>query len=741
MTESQRMEEGRRMFQIFAARMFEQRVLTAYREKVARERQRKLIEELEEEDRLDTQKEAKKAKEAARKKEKKKMQKQAKDEERAKKEAEKAAQEAAVRAAEEKKMEEQRQRKEEQRKKREAERKAADEERRRKEAEKQRKAQEERERQQEAERKQREAKEKEKKKREEARKREREEKMVREQEARERKAKEDAARKATEEHVKREREAAANADKEAKERARQEEQARLQAKRTPIAIPSGIYPSQTTAMQSPQLQAVAPVVSVKPQTPAAPRQQSHQGSSSHGSSPQSQQATTTDNVPPFGSSFSSAVQPNAPTTVNMGGKQHSQFPPLHHPQPSAPLSPLNHHPRSIQTGYGYGSFSGPTGNGPASAGLARTPGMMAQMQPMNGPLTGGSYRQYGPPNGMILPPSMNGSRPWPHSSQQKLPTPPGTLPSVTDATPKLPAAANPHSRQLSTSHDRERDTASQPVPISRPTVDAQSVQSTPDKKDYREISDQDVEQLTTRLGSKALLDDSDAPLSATSTEPVSAPGAPGSGRAAFPNFPDNKSEAFQSASWAAFSPTNSFIAPSNWPAPGLPPKGGPGWPKPHPSGANAFGAVGVGAHAPYSPHASRPVAIRLMVVEACKKLSATPGTSSGGFHPAGFLLQQVEQMKPAHEPAISLDEMLEICDTEGNTQNGGGNFVIRNDGYHQGQSIKFEPLAASENSGVKPVGDIGSPVAGHANIAHLGSLAPFGGNIGQSVGGGPHKNH
>lgn len=29
------MEEGRRMFQIFAARMFEQRVLTAYREKVS----------------------------------------------------------------------------------------------------------------------------------------------------------------------------------------------------------------------------------------------------------------------------------------------------------------------------------------------------------------------------------------------------------------------------------------------------------------------------------------------------------------------------------------------------------------------------------------------------------------------------------------------------------------------------------------------------------------------------------
>jgi TATA-binding protein-associated factor Taf7 len=33
-TGEQRMEEGRRMFQIFAAKMFEQRVLNAYREKV-----------------------------------------------------------------------------------------------------------------------------------------------------------------------------------------------------------------------------------------------------------------------------------------------------------------------------------------------------------------------------------------------------------------------------------------------------------------------------------------------------------------------------------------------------------------------------------------------------------------------------------------------------------------------------------------------------------------------------------
>ncbi|KAI7862174.1 hypothetical protein BDF14DRAFT_135114 [Spinellus fusiger] len=72
-TEEQRMEEGRRMFQIFAARMFEQRVLAAYREKVARERQQRLIQELEDEEKQKEEREAKKQKEKERKKEQKRL--------------------------------------------------------------------------------------------------------------------------------------------------------------------------------------------------------------------------------------------------------------------------------------------------------------------------------------------------------------------------------------------------------------------------------------------------------------------------------------------------------------------------------------------------------------------------------------------------------------------------------------------------------------------------------------------
>ena len=59
MAEKQKMEEGKQMFSIFAARMFEQRVLQAYRERVA-QRQIQLLRELEDEDQRTKEREAKK---------------------------------------------------------------------------------------------------------------------------------------------------------------------------------------------------------------------------------------------------------------------------------------------------------------------------------------------------------------------------------------------------------------------------------------------------------------------------------------------------------------------------------------------------------------------------------------------------------------------------------------------------------------------------------------------------------
>jgi chemotaxis protein histidine kinase CheA len=720
MTEEQRMEEGRRMFQIFAARMFEQRVLTAYREKVARERQRKLIEELEEETRLDTQREAKKAKEAAKKKEKKKLQKQAKDEEKAKKEAEKAAQEAAARAVEERKLEEQRQRKEEQRKKRELEKKAAEEERLRKEAEKQRKVQEERERQQDLERKQREAKDREKRKREEARKKEREEKDAKEREARGRKAKEDKERMALEMQARREKEAAAIAEKETRDRARHEEQVRQIAKRPSIAIPPGLHAAHPSAVHSPQIQVATPIMPAKAPTPARPRQASQQGPQSHGSSPRSQQAAMTETTLSSTTSSISIAIPNSSTSANAPGKQQGQGPPLHHPQPSAPLSPLSGQTRSSQPPPGYNGMPGPSANGTAPAGLGMLPGTMPQMGMYQGPPVGVPHRGYGPPNGMAFPLGMNGNRhfaqaPNSHFQHQTPMAPPAPV------IQKQPVKSQTHSRQQSTSYDRLIDPATQLNPISRPAPIGQSSTSTPEKKENRKVPDTEVDQLATQLGSKALLDDSDIPLSASSSDHMSAPGAPGSGRAPFTNFPDSKHDAFQSGHWGAFSPNGGFAGQPHWGAPGLTPKqGGGGWPTHHQVSANnAFGIIGGGVHATHRPHASRPVAIRLMVAEACKKLSATPGTANDGYHPAQFLLRQIEQMKPPHEPVVTLNEMLEICDTEGNAQNGGGSFIVRKDSF-QGQSVKFEPAGGTGSQ--RPVGDIGSPIVAHSQLATFGGI-------------------
>ena len=193
--QKKRMDEGRRMFHIFAARMFEQRVLAAYKEKVAHERQLKLLEEIEEEDRKAEEKNSKKAKEKEKKKEKQRLLKQQKEEERLKKEEEKAAEEAARREEEEKKAEELRKKKEEARLKKEAERKQQETERLKKEEERRKRQAEERERQQEIERKRREKEEAAKKRRDDAIKKEKEAKEAKEREAREKKEREEREKK------------------------------------------------------------------------------------------------------------------------------------------------------------------------------------------------------------------------------------------------------------------------------------------------------------------------------------------------------------------------------------------------------------------------------------------------------------------------------------------------------------------------------------------------------------------
>lgn len=558
MTEEQRMEEGRRMFQIFAARMFEQRVLTAYREKVARERQQKLIEELEEENRQDVQREAKKAREAQKRKDKKRLQKQAKEEEKARRDAEKAAEAAAAKAQEEKKQEEQRKRKEEQRKKKEAERKAQEEERLRKEAERQRRLQEDRERQAEIERKQKEQKEREKKKREEAKKKkEQQEREAKEKEQAEKKAKENEARKARETEAKRQKDT--KAEQESSELLKRDEQTShvlsQQNKRPSQSgsshLPPGLqHPHGNSSLQSPHFQVATPVVPKAP-TPVRPRQASQQGS--HASSPRSQPAGTdtsqTSISPGNGASQSSG------TSSVISNKGFGQAPILQHPQPSAPMSPLGTPGRSAHT---HSFNSAPSLNGMPS-GAPGLQGILSRV-PMNhdaplyanqhGPL-GTQFRGFAAQEGISVPPGMNGTRPFAAGRGFSL-DPTTSFHSQSTASHhalgRESGPAQTHSRKESYSYDRSPfESQAHSTPVTRPAPIQRPSSAAPHDlpKHDNSLDKSEIDELSTQLGSSALLDDSDEPLTSGATQPIPTgipPGPPGSGRLGFgasPMFSDS----------------------------------------------------------------------------------------------------------------------------------------------------------------------------------------------------------
>ncbi|KAL8733268.1 MAG: hypothetical protein Q9181_003663 [Wetmoreana brouardii] len=753
MTEEQRMEEGRRMFQIFAARMFEQRVLTAYREKVAAERQQKLIEELEEESRLDTQREAKKAKEAQKRKDKKRQLKLKQDEEKAQREAKKAAEEAAARAAEEQRLEEQRQKKEEQRKKKEAEKKAQEEERQRKEAEKHKRLQEAREQQAEQERKQREQKEREKKKRDETKKKEREEREAKEKAAAEKKEREAAE--------KREQEAKVKAERDSKQQARKQEQA-SKSSTAATAVPSTDVlsskpnrpPAQTRSSHaSPHLQIAIPAVPKAP-TPFRARQPSFQDS--HTSSPKTSQAPSTSSATPPG--LAGPPQSNAGPNVNKPAQvlpqQPQQTSPFHPASSSAPVisQPPGLPPMSTMSGSGY-----PPHFGPMMANATQRASMQDPSYGHQPPLNSPQQRHFIPQGGMPFASGMNGMRQMPPNRGsmdvsttqgppgQALMGQSGNNAHYAMSRDTMPSHSRTHSRQTSTGFETSSfETPGIPAvnqPIARPAPIQRPPSVTPHQQGERERSGRsEVDDLANHLGSSALLDDTDVPLaSATSNNPRRGSVAPGGpfrqGFGASPMFPDHigatKMDNFQRGSQGGNG--NSWGVPH--PPFGAPPMAGPpqwsqapgsGWPS-----NNAFGIIG-GSN---RPNASRAVTIRLLVCQACNKLTASqPSSHRSGFHPVEAVLRQVELMKPASEGVITLQEMLDICDTEGNNQNGGGSFSIES----QGDTNRFVKFESGRNTSISmgrgAPGDIGSPIQGNVFPGFGGPSRPFQ----QPPGGGLH---
>lgn len=724
------------MFQIFAARMFEQRVLTAYREKVAAERQQKLLEELEDESKLDAQREAKKARDAEKKKAKKLAQKQAKAEEKAKKDAEKAAEEAAQRAIEEKKREEQQRKREEQRKKKEAERKALEEEKQRKEAERLKRQQQERERQQEAERKAREQKALEKQQREEAKRKEREEREAREKEAKEKRAEEERLRKEKEARVKAEQEARRALGPVPPQIIKRPSQAGM------VAVPPGLHNKQAgSGFPSPHVPVATPAIPKAP-TPAKQRQSSQQGS--HASSPKTPlpSAGASKSTSPTGAS--GPHQANVTPMTILQKPQNQQPPVMHHPQPTSPITQMP--PPGMQPQHQHSGFGGMPPMGFSNYGAPHGPMMhnnyQRQQLPMF-PQQGSMGGQFGRPFQAGPPPGMNGLGMIPQNRSYSIDGPPGFAPQ--QISPVGPPSAAPgfgisrdtmpsHSRQHSATEKIGIDAAkssgpaqpiTRPAPIQRPSS-VKPHEANTDRK--QSGASTDVDHLSNHLGSRALLDDVDDPLP-PAAEARRQSNAAGPGRTGPIGFSSPISFASGQPRMDPFGNPN-----SSWSSPGMafghPPGlvgaqswgsglNTPGWPNP-----NGFGSLS-GASRPSI--ANRPLTIRLAVCQACKQLAASRPTNDG-YHDVQLLLRQIDANRAPLDPAPTLKEIEDICETEGDAQNGGGLLHVRHGGGTEGSfSVRFESDAGTPNHS-QTVGEIGSPMTGNS-IPALNRFGSIGGGL------------
>lgn len=711
MTEEQRMEEGRRMFQIFAARMFEQRVLSAYKEKVAKERQDKLLEELEEESRQVDQQKAKKAKNAQKKKDKAAQKKQALAEEKARKEAEKAAEEAARVEAEQRRIAEQKQKAEEKRKQRESQKKAEEEARLKKEADRQRRIHEQREKQAEQERNAREAKEREKRLKEEQRQREKQARDQREREAQERKEKQ--------ERDKREKEArAAKAHKESQEaslRAKEDKANNKSSAQTsqtqPIQIPKRgqshgtslptilpQHPPNPASYASPKIPVATPAIPKAP-TPIRSRALSQQQDSGPGSSTASQSASVASQNPsphpgtpvqaspvPIGqerkaSGGSSIIgsQLNQPASPHgMQARMPSHTPPFQM-QPPLGLQPppglAQHRPQG---------FPSPIGHEPMlPMGFRPAPNMMIAPPGLNGPGNRGF------PPGPMVPPGFNHASTDPFPMHQPFPMPKdGPVPT--------------HIRQGSGGYDGPTGMPTQPIgrpaPIGRPGSLTQ-----------RQSREEDED--TKHLGSSALVaDDDEAPLEGINPGSLrNQPPGPRGGFATSPfmdaGFPMGQNPWGPPAVPAQPFPPPGFANPT-WGSPVMPPGFGMGSPTPTMSTMR-------------SSAQPRHVTVRILLCNACKDLSGSGSADAERFIDLSAVKSQVDIY--ANDSSITEQDLLNLCDTEGNNVNGGGSFEVKRDvGGPSKHRVRWVP-DLNDGSGhqyraVGAPGEICSPRTNHASL-------------------------
>lgn len=92
-----------------------------------------------------------------------------------------------------------------------------------------------------------------------------------------------------------------------------------------------------------------------------------------------------------------------------------------------------------------------------------------------------------------------------------------------------------------------------------------------------------------------------------------------------------------------------------------------------------------------------------------------------GWHPVESVLRDVNMSKPQQYAPIEQHELLTLCDTVGNTQNGGGTFDV-----HLEPSIgAFVHFTPGRTQSMSMGGEIGSPIGAPAGGGMFGNPRPF----------------
>jgi len=759
MTDQQRMEEGRRMFQIFAARMFEQRVLSAYKKNLANERSNKLIQEVEDERRQEELRQQQRAKQRERKREKERLKKEAQKEAKAKKEAEKKqAEEEARKAAEAKRALEQ--------KKAEEKRRLKEEQKRKEEEDRQRKETARLQRIQEQERKKREvkeAKEREKKLKDEQRlkeAREAREKREREHKEREERDRERKEREKQEAAAERDKKAKAAKETKAKAEAEVREQKQAAAK-SKAPVQAAIIPKAPAAakrqqptkfgngkQQSSHSQQAPPITTSQPQENhgnSTPASSAPSGAPTHPAAavaasasaavqssfasfaspkmpgatpvipPKALSTTTTHPIRSRASSQQLQQQPPQPEAHVLGvstsqqgsGPSHTTSPNSSTPVHSSPgpvLPPANH-----LMGAGVAGTTPPQGFslGRDALGMpAPPPGFQGPPPGFHAPAmfpTGrGGFGAFAP-DMVSAPPGLNPiargfTQPPPGFPQPPVEVPLGATPPGFELPPHLQGPPHQH-RQLSGGLESmiggplPSHLISRPAPIGRPgsVVHGQGGSS-------RRVDAQEEE--NEHLGSGALEGAPEDPIGLGQASIRQRTLAPGQGMRSqfpppapfdgtFPGFPGQWGPSM------AFNATTPGLGSSPWPSaqPGPPP----------------FAAPGVAVASSRGRQQTNQLrdALRRAYLAEVELSNASPE----GYADFSSLFHKMTQSMPM-PMRVTEQSLIEISETEGNKDNGGGTFETRSS---NGRCvIRWEAGAADagQHHPLGAPGQIGSPVIG-----------------------------